>query len=80
LASRVSAIGHDDALALCSAGYALARVCREGGTGAGSADQALSINQNLAVGWANRGGISAFLGQHEARIEQLTRELLVGCA
>ena len=75
LASRVSTIGHDDALALCSAGYALARVCRESGTGAGLVDQALSINQNLAVGWANRGGISVFLGQHEAAIEQLTRGL-----
>jgi adenylate cyclase len=75
LASRVSTIGHDDALALCSAGYALARVCRESGTGAGLVDQALSINQNLAVGWANRGGISVFLGQHEAAIGQLTRGL-----
>ena len=75
LALRVSTIGHDDALALCSAGYALARVCRETGTGAGLVDQALSINPNLAVGWANRGGISVFLGQHEAGIEQLTRGL-----
>ena len=75
LALRVSTIGHDDALALCSAGYALARVCRETGTGAGLVDQALSINPNLAVGWANRGGISVFLGQHEAGIKQLTRGL-----
>jgi TolB-like protein len=75
LASRVSTIGHDDALALCSAGFALARVCSESGTGAGLVDQALSINPNLAVGWANRGGISLFLGQHEAAIEQLTRGL-----
>jgi TolB-like protein len=75
LASRVSTIGHDDAFALCFSGYALARVCNDSGTGAALVDQALSINPNLAVGWANRGDISVFLGQHEAAIDQLTRGL-----
>jgi tetratricopeptide (TPR) repeat protein len=38
-------------------------------------DQAISINENLAVAWANRGGIGVLLGQHDAAIEQLQRSL-----
>ena len=75
MAGRVTALGHDDALALCSAGYALARICREDEIGTAMIDRALSINQNLAVGWANRGGIGMLLGRHEAAIEDLSRAL-----
>jgi len=75
MAARVTALGRDDALALSSAGFAVARVCLEDDMGTAMMDQALSINQNLAVGWANRGGISAILGQHNAAIEQLSRAL-----
>lgn len=75
MALRVSAVGRDDALALTWKGYALVFVCREYDTGAAFVDQALSINQNLSVGWTNRGLVSVFLGHHEAAIEQLTRAL-----
>jgi TolB-like protein/class 3 adenylate cyclase/Tfp pilus assembly protein PilF len=75
LALQVSAIGRDDALALCWAGFSLVRVCREYDTGAALVDQALSVNQNLAIGWQSRGWVSLFLGQHEAAIEQLTHAL-----
>jgi TolB-like protein/class 3 adenylate cyclase/Tfp pilus assembly protein PilF len=75
LAVQVSAIGRDDALALCWAGFSLVRVCREYDTGAALVDQALSVNQNLAIGWQSRGWVSLFLGQHEAAIEQLTHAL-----
>ena len=36
-------------------------------------DRGLALNQNLAVGWAYRGAISVYFGQHGAAIEQLTR-------
>jgi adenylate cyclase len=75
LASRVSAIGRDDALALCWAGYAMVYVCREYEVGAALTDQALAINPNLAAGWTNRGVISSFLGQYETAIRQLTEAL-----
>ena len=75
LGLRVSAIGRDDALALCWSGFALAFVCREYETGAALLDEALAINQNLAVCWINRGIISVYLGQHETAIEQFTRAM-----
>jgi TolB-like protein len=75
LASRVSIIGRDDALALCWAGFVLVRVCRDYDLGTALVDQALSINQNLAVGWINRGIISNCLGEPESAIEQLTRAM-----
>ena len=75
LALRVAAIGGDDAIALSRAGHALAYVCREYDTGAAMIDQALSINQNLAVGWIVRGFVSVYAGQHAAAIDQLTRAL-----
>ncbi len=75
LASRASAIGRDDALALCWAGFSLFRVCGEHGTGAALIDQALAINPNLARGWQLRGVISVIVGQHEVALEQLGRAL-----
>jgi TolB-like protein/class 3 adenylate cyclase len=75
LALRVSVVGRDDALALTWAGHALVFVCRDYDTGAALVDQALSINQNLSVGWTNRGLVSVFLGQHDAAIEQFNRAL-----
>ncbi len=75
LALRVSVVGRDDALALTWAGHALVFICRDYDTGAALVDQALTINQNLAVGWSNRGLVSVFLGQHDAAIEQFSRAL-----
>ena len=72
MAERVTAIGHGDGLAFASAGYALARVCLEDDVGIAMLDRALSINQNLAVGWRYRGGLRMLLGQHEAAIEDLS--------
>jgi TolB-like protein/class 3 adenylate cyclase len=75
LALRISAIGRDDALALCWTGFSLVRVFREYDAGAALVDQALSTNPNLAVSWQVRGMISLFLGQHEVALEHLTRAL-----
>jgi TolB-like protein/class 3 adenylate cyclase len=72
LASHVTAVGSDDALALSWTGFALVYVCQEFDTGAALIDQALSINQNLAQGWANRAVVSTILGQHDIAIEQVS--------
>jgi len=71
LAEQVTVIGQDDALALSWAGFALVYVCRELDTGAALIDQALSLNQNLAQGWANRALVSTFFGAHETAIEEV---------
>jgi tetratricopeptide (TPR) repeat protein len=78
LAQRVAAIGQDDALALSWAGHALAFVCREFEIGAAFADQALSLNPNLAEIVASRGNISSYLGQHEEAIEHFMHALRLG--
>jgi TolB-like protein/class 3 adenylate cyclase len=75
LASRVKVIGLDDAAALCSAGFALFRVCREYDAGTAMVDRALSLNQNLADVWHFRGLVSLFSGQHEAAVEQISCSL-----
>ena len=75
LALRVAAIGQDDALALSWAGLALAYVCREYEMGAAFAEQALSLNQNLAAVVVNRGNINSFVGEQEKAIEHFTHGL-----
>jgi len=75
LALRVSAIGRDDAQALCWSGHALVRVCHDLDAGAAMIDAALSVNPNLAAAWTHRALVSVFFGDHEAAIEQATRAL-----
>jgi adenylate cyclase len=72
LASHIGVIGNDDALALSWTGFSLVYVCREFDTGAALIDQALSVNQNLAQGWANRALVSSIFGEHENAIEQVS--------
>jgi adenylate cyclase len=72
LASHVDVIGSDDALALSWTGFSLVYVCREFDAGAALIDQALSVNQNLAQGWANRAVVSSIFGEHDAAIEQVS--------
>ena len=75
LASRVAAIGRDDALALCFAGHALIRVCHDYQPGEDLLDQAIAANPNLAACWRLRAFASLFLGRHEAAIEQCAHAL-----
>src|SRR5262249_23653808 len=65
LAYQGAAVGSDDALALSWAGFSLVYVCREFDAGADLIDQALSLNQNLAQGWANRAVVSTIFGEHD---------------
>jgi TolB-like protein len=71
LASSVAIVGRDDALALSWVGFSLVWNCREYDTGSALVDQALAINPNLAVGWINRGFVSAYVGEHEGALLQL---------
>jgi tetratricopeptide (TPR) repeat protein len=75
LGLRLAAIGQDDALALCSAGYALLWVCKDYEVGTSMIDQALSINQNLAAGWQVRASASIYLGQHDRALEEFARAM-----
>ena len=77
LASRLSEIGSDDALALCWVGFALVHICRADDGGAAQIDRALAINPNLAAAWANRGTVNMWLGQHEAALQNFPRSLLL---
>jgi TolB-like protein/class 3 adenylate cyclase len=75
LASRVSSIGRDDALALSWAGFALAYVCLDYDTGGAMVDQALAINPNLAAGWTNRGTLSIMRGRYQKAREEIAHAL-----
>lgn len=70
LAAVVSAIGADDALALCSAGYALGWVCNDFDGAGAMIDRGLLVNRNLASGWEYRGWTSVFLGHHLSALGQ----------
>ena len=52
LARRAGELGRDDAVALCSAGIALAFVVGDLEDGAALIDRALVLNPNLALGMA----------------------------
>src|SRR4029453_1739075 len=51
LASHITNVAGDDALALARAGWALAIVCDDVEAGAALIDEALSYNPNLAIAW-----------------------------
>ena len=75
LASRISVIGRDDALALCVGGFALAYNTGDLEEGAAMADEAVVLNPNLAPHLVLSGYIKVWLGQHEVAIERLMRSL-----
>jgi len=75
LAARVAAIGRDDALALCLAGFALVRVCHDHEGAEDLIDQAIALNPNMAACWRQRAFASLFAGEHETAIEHVGRAL-----
>ena len=70
LAERVSALGQNDAWALCTAGFGLAWICQEYETAARFGDRATQLNPNLASAWINSGSIRMFRGEHDQALEQ----------
>lgn len=75
LARRAISLGKDDALALCTGGFALVHVARDLDYGAACIDRALVANPNLASAWYFGGWASACLGEPEVAIEKLTRAM-----
>jgi TolB-like protein len=75
LARRAAELGRDDAVALCTAGFALAYVVGESGAGAALIDRALMLNPNLAWAWLFSGWTKILLGEPEIAIEHVDRAM-----
>jgi TolB-like protein len=75
LARQAIDLGADDAIALCTGGYALAWILHDLEGGAAVIDRALAIDPNLAWAWTNSGWTRAFLGEPDRAIEHLERAL-----
>ena len=75
LARQAAELGGDDALALATAGIALAYVVGDVDDGAAFIDQALALNPNLAWAWLFSGYVKAWLGDPEAAIEHVNRAM-----
>jgi TolB-like protein len=75
MARRAVELGKEDALALATAGIALAYVVGDLDDGAAFIDQALALNPNLAWAWLFSGLTKAWLGEPEAAIERMTRAM-----
>jgi TolB-like protein/DNA-binding SARP family transcriptional activator/Tfp pilus assembly protein PilF len=73
LARRAIEIGQGDALALCTAGFALADICRETVDGDAWINRALELNPNLAMAWLYSGWVKASIGQPDLALEHLSR-------
>jgi tetratricopeptide (TPR) repeat protein len=74
LALRAADLGHDDAVALCAAGFALLLADRVE-DGAALIERALALNPNLGWLWIFGGMAKAFLGESEAAIDRATRAM-----
>ena len=75
LARRAAELGRDDAVALCSAGIALAFVVGDLDSGDAYIDRALVLNPNLAVAWFVSGLVKVWLGEPEVAIEREARAM-----
>ena len=72
LARRAIELGRDDAVALCSAGYALARLGKDCESGVVFIDRARQLNPNLASAWYFSGWVRTYLGDTDVAIENFT--------
>jgi adenylate cyclase len=75
LARRAAELGKDDALALCTGGFALAWVVSDVEDGAALIDKALLLNSNLAWAWLFSGWVKVWLGEPEVAIERVARAM-----
>jgi TolB-like protein/Tfp pilus assembly protein PilF len=75
LARRAADLGRDDAVALCSAGIALALVAGDLDTGDALVDRALVLNPNLALAWLQSSWVKVWLGESEVAIERAARAM-----
>jgi TolB-like protein len=75
LARRAAASGKDDAVALCTAGFALAHVVGNLDDGAAYIHRALVLNPNFATAWHFSGWVAAYRGEPEIAIEHVSRAM-----
>ena len=75
LARIATELGKDDAVALCTGGFALAHVVGDLDVGAACIDRALMLNPNLAAAWFFGGWVSSYLGQPDVGIDRIARAM-----
>jgi TolB-like protein len=75
LARRAAVLAKDDAVALCSAGFALAILAGETDNGADFIDRALAIDPNMAWGWHCSGLVRLWLGQPGVALDHNSRAI-----
>jgi TolB-like protein/Flp pilus assembly protein TadD len=73
LARRAVELGHDDAVALCTAGFALADIVGEVEDGDAFIEKALVLNPNLAWAWLYSGWVKAASGNPDLAVERIAR-------
>jgi TolB-like protein len=73
LAQRVLDVGKDNAVALCSGGFALAHMVGDLEAGAALVDRALALDPNLATAWHLSGWLAISLGRPGLAIEHFAR-------
>ena len=73
LAKKVAQIGRDDAVALYTAGMALAYCVGELDDGAAMIERALTLNPNAAWAWLFSGWARIWLGEPEPALERIAR-------
>jgi tetratricopeptide (TPR) repeat protein len=75
LARKAAALGRDDALALCTAGFSLAYVAGYLEDGSALSDKALQLNPNIAWAWYFSAWVKVWLGDGETAIQHATRAM-----
>jgi TolB-like protein len=75
LAKNAAALGKEDAVALHTAGFALAQVAGHLEPGAALIDRALALSPNLAAAWYHSGWVRIYLGEPETAIEHMARAM-----
>jgi adenylate cyclase len=75
LARQATDLGREDAVAISTAGFALAYVAGELEEGAALIERALALNQNLAWAWYFSGWVKVYLGEPETAIQRATRAM-----
>jgi TolB-like protein len=75
LARLAAQFGHDDAVALCTAGIALAKVVGDTEGGLDFTERALSLNPNLVWAWFFSGWVQLQLNKPDVAIERFNRAM-----
>jgi TolB-like protein/class 3 adenylate cyclase len=75
LAVKAAMLGKDDAIALATAGFALADLVGRAEDGDALITQALALNPNLAWAWLFSGWVKASMGEPETAIEHVNQAM-----